>query len=177
MVRAIDNRDFDTIYAIINDAASAYAGVIPADCYHAPYMSREYLRHEIDVGVQFSGYEDGGELVGVMGFQDVQDVSLIRHAYVRTDRRNRGIGGQMLKHLQSQATRPLLVGTWKAAVWAIGLYQKHGFRLVTHEAKERLLRKYWSIPDRQIETSVVLADAKWLAMHPEDAVNDCPNAE
>jgi len=148
--------------AIINDAAQAYRGVIPADRWTEPYMSREYLQHEIDVGVAFWGYEESGELIGVMGIQDVQDVTLIRHAYVRTARRGKGIGGTLLSELKQMTRRPTLVGTWKAAVWAVRFYEKHGFRLVTEQQKELLLRKYWKIPERQVETSVVLADRTWF---------------
>lgn len=120
-------------------------------------MTKEYLQHELDAGVLFYGYLLDGQLVGVMGIQDVQDVTLIRHAYVRTASRNHGIGGKLLTHLKTLITRPALVGTWAAATWAIRFYEKNGFRLVTHEEKERLLRKYWSISERQTETSVVLA--------------------
>jgi len=158
--RCIDS-DFDAIYSIINDAATAYKGVIPLDRWHEPYMSREELRREIDAGVVFWGYEEG-ELVGVMGIQDVQDVTLFRHAYVRTTMRNRGIGGKLLTFLHGQTSRSVLIGTWAATDWAIRFYEKHGFRLVTTAEKDRLLRKYWSIPDRQTETSVVLADRKWF---------------
>ncbi len=162
MIRRCVTNDFETLYAIVNDGAEAYRGVIPADRWKVPYMPREELQHEIDHGVVFWGYEDAGQLVGVMGIQDIQDVTLIRHAYVRTGRRNQGIGGKLLAHLYAQCTRPVLVGTWAAATWAVRFYQKHGFRLVTPQEKERLLKKYWSIPDRQVETSVVLADPKWF---------------
>jgi GNAT superfamily N-acetyltransferase len=155
--------DFETIHAIINDAAQAYRGVIPADCWKAPYMSREALRHEIAEGVVFWGGERDAELAGVMGAQEIMDVTLIRHAYVRTAARNQGIGGKVLAELLSQTTRPTLVGTWAAAEWAVRFYQRHGFRLVSPEEKDRLLRTYWSITDRQIETSVVLADERWWA--------------
>ncbi|GMU24611.1 MAG: hypothetical protein AMXMBFR13_46850 [Phycisphaerae bacterium] len=158
MIRLCRDSEFDTIWDIINDAAGAYRGVIPADCWHEPYMSREYLRHEMDAGVAFWGIEEAGELVGVMGIQDVQDITLIRHAYVRTERRGQGIGSALLAHLRTLTTRPTLIGTWAAATWAIRFYQKHGYRLVTPEEKDRLLRKYWDIPDRQIETSVVLVE-------------------
>lgn len=164
MIRQCDASDFEGICSIINDAAQAYKGVIPADRWNEPYMPEDELRHEIADGVMFWGYEDGGELVGVMGIQHVQDVMLIRHAYVRTTRRNQGIGGKLLSWLCSQGTRPVLIGTWADAVWAIRFYEKRGFRVVSPEEKTRLLRKYWSVPDRQIETSVVLADQKWLAM-------------
>jgi len=155
-------QDLDEMYAIINDAAQAYKGVIPADRWKDPYLSREYLEHEIEAGVVFWGWEEEGELLGVMGIQDVQDVMLIRHAYVRTSERGRGIGGQLITHLKTLATRPTLVGTWAAATWAIRFYEKYGFKLVTWEVKERLLRKYWNIPERQTETSVVLADRRWF---------------
>jgi N-acetylglutamate synthase-like GNAT family acetyltransferase len=158
MIRRAEERDFDDIFAIINDGASAYKGIIPADRWHEPYMPREELREQIAAGVEFWIYEDDGETLGVMGIQQVQDVTLIRHAYVRTASRSRGIGGLLLQHLRSMADRPVLIGTWADAVWAIGFYQKHGFRVVSHEEKERLLRRYWQIPERQIETSVVLAE-------------------
>ncbi len=160
MIRSCTDADFDTVLEIINDAAQAYQGHIPADRWQEPYMSREYLRHELASGVVFWGYEDEGTLLGVMGIQDVQDVTLIRHAYVRTASRGKGIGGKLLAHLKALAARRVLVGTWAAATWAIGFYEKHGFRLVTWEEKERLLRKYWKIPERQTETSVVLADRR-----------------
>ncbi len=162
MIRRCDDKEFDGILSIINDAAQAYKGVIPVECWKEPYMPKEYLRHEIDTGVVFWGYEEKGDLLGVMGIQDVLDVTLIRHAYVRTSNRNHGIGGKLITHLKTLTTRPTLVGTWAAATWAIRFYEKHGFRLVTWEEKERLLRKYWSIPNRQTETSVVLADRKWF---------------
>jgi GNAT superfamily N-acetyltransferase len=163
MIRQCDDRDFATIYSIINEAAQAYQGVIPPDRWKEPYMSPDELRHEIQEGVVFWGYEEQGQLLAVMGIQNVQDVTLIRHAYVRPARQNQGIGGKLLSALRRQTTRPILIGTWAAAVWAIRFYEKHGFRLVSSQEKERLLRKYWSIPERQIETSVVLADAKWKA--------------
>jgi N-acetylglutamate synthase-like GNAT family acetyltransferase len=158
--------DFEAIWSIINDGAQAYRGVIPTDCWpgdswSGPYMSHEKLQHEIGDGVVFWGYEDDEHLVGVMGIQNVQDVMLIRHAYVRTESQNRGIGAQLLEHLLKLATRPVLVGTWVDAAWAIRFYEKYGFQLVSTAEKNRLLRKYWTIPDRQIETSVVLVDAAW----------------
>ena len=125
-------------------------------------MSRDELQHEIDNGVVFWGYEEDGELVGVMGIQNVKDVTLIRHAYVRTEKQNQGIGGKLLINLLKKTTWPVLVGTWADAVWAIRFYEKHGFRLVSPEEKDILLRNYWSVPERQIETSVVLVDRKWL---------------
>lgn len=158
MIRKCTETDFESIFEIINDAAQAYKGVIPNDRWHEPYMSRQYLRHEIDAGVKFWGYEEGGQLIGVIGIQDVLDVTLIRHAYVRTAEQNKGIGGKLITYLKTLITKPALVGTWAAAAWAVRFYERHGFELVTWEEKERLLRKYWSIPERQIETSVVLAD-------------------
>jgi N-acetylglutamate synthase-like GNAT family acetyltransferase len=162
VIRQCDHSDFEMIHEIINEAAQAYKGVIPGDCWKEPYMSRRELRHETDEGVVFWGYEEGDELVGVMGIQHVQDVTLIRHAYVRTARQNQGIGGKLLSSLRQQTTRPILIGTWADAVWAIRFYEKHGFRLVSPEEKDRLLRRYCSIPERQIETSVVLANHKWF---------------
>ncbi|MBN1582552.1 MAG: GNAT family N-acetyltransferase [Anaerolineae bacterium] len=162
MIRRCTQTDFETMYEIINDAAQAYKGIIPADRWHEPYMPRRELRHEIDDGVVFWGYEDDGELIGVMGIQDVQDVTLIRHAYVRTARRGQGIGGKLLVHLLTLAERPVLIGTWATATWAIRFYQKYGFRLTTPQEKEQLLRTYWTIPQRQVETSVVLAEQEWF---------------
>jgi GNAT superfamily N-acetyltransferase len=131
-------------------------------------MSKDELRHEINEGVVFWGYEENDELLGVIGIQDVQDVTLMRHAYVRTERRNQGIGGKLLSALRKHTTCPVLIGTWAAAVWAVRFYENHGFRMVTQEEKERLLRKYWSIPERQVETSVVLADRRWFDMMRKD---------
>lgn len=162
MIRRCDDNDFEMIYKIINDAAQAYRGVISADLWKEPYMSKEELRHEIDEGVSFWGYEESGEIVGVMGIQPIRDVTLIRHAYVRTAERNGGIGSKLLSYLEGQTIRPVLIGTWADAVWAVRFYEKHGFRLVTKEEKDRLLKKYWSISERQIETSVVLADQRWF---------------
>jgi GNAT superfamily N-acetyltransferase len=163
MIRRCDDRDFEVIWAIINDGAQAYKGIIPADRWTEPYMPREKLRHEMDDGVVFWAYEDGGALTGVMGLQEVQDVTLIRHAYVRGSSQKRGIGGHLLAHLRGMASRPVLIGTWADAVWAIHFYEKNGFQTVGAREKDRLLKKYWTIPERQIETSVVLADAAWRA--------------
>jgi N-acetylglutamate synthase-like GNAT family acetyltransferase len=149
------------IWAIINDGAQAYKDVIPADQWSEPYMSREEMQHEISDGVVFWGFEKSGELVAVMGIQKVQDVTLIRHAYVRTEWRNRGIGTQLLSHLRRLTKDPILIGTWADAVWAIRFYEKHGFRMVGLAEKDRLLKKYWKISERQRETSVVLSDSRW----------------
>jgi len=162
VIRLCQPSDVPTIHAIINDAAQAYKGVIPADRWHEPYMSLQELHQEMASGVEFWGYGEGSELIGVMGLQQVGDVSLIRHAYVRTDDQRRGVGGRLLAHLLRLTQRPVLVGTWADAVWAIRFYQKHGFRLVSPEEKNRLLGRYWSIPQRQVETSVVLADERWF---------------
>ena len=161
MIRKCDDTDFETIYEIVNDGAQAYKGVIPADRLKEPYMHRDELRQEIDADVEFWGYEEAGELLGVMGIQQVLDDTLIRHAYVRTDRQKKGIGGKLLLHLRTMKSRPILIGTWADASWSVRFYEKHGFRVVTVEEKNRLLKKYWSIPDRQIETSVVLAEENW----------------
>jgi len=130
-------------------------------------MPREELRRQIDEGVAFWGHEVGGGLVVVMGIQPVQDVTLIRHAYVQTAFQTRGIGALLLAHLRGLIDKPVLIGTWAAAVWAIRFYERHGFRLVSSEEKDRLLRRYWNIPERQIETSVVLADERWQNFSPE----------
>ena len=161
MIRKCGEADFEAIYGIINDAAEAYRGIIPADCWHKPYMSREQLTKEIDAGVQFWGLEEDTTLVSVMGIQDKGDVTLIRHAYVRSRMRNRGIGSQLLRFLESTTEKPVLVGTWADATWAVAFYKKYGYRLVSTEEKDQLLRKYWHIPERQVETSVVLAGKKW----------------
>ena len=157
-IRRCNQNELGAIGAIINDGASAYRGVIPEDRWSEPYMSQEKLVREVRAGVEFWGYEDGGELAGVMGLQAVQDVTLIRHAYVRTESQGRGVGGALLAHLRGLATGPVLIGTWADAVWAIRFYKRHGFTMVDTETKERLLRRYWRVPERQIATSVVLAD-------------------
>ena len=161
MIRPCNDLDFELIWTIINDGASAYKGAIPEDRWQEPYMSREHLRHEINDGVVFWGYEDSGELTGIMGIQDLGEVTLIRHAYVRTSCQGHGIGSQLLSHLRGLAKTPLLIGTWADAAWAIRFYQRHGFQLMSTVEKDRLLQKYWSIPKRQAETSVVLASAEW----------------
>lgn len=163
MIRQCEVGEFEKIYEVINDAASAYHGVIAPDCWKEPYMSRGKLRHEIDDGVVFWGFYEGKELVGVMGLQHVGDVALIRHAYVRTAHQGRGIGSGLLGHLRRLTGLPMLVGTWKAATWAIQFYQKHGFRLAQPALKDQLLRQFWSVRQRQIEESVVLGDERYLA--------------
>ena len=162
MIRKCKQSESDIIHEIINDGAQAYKGVIPADRWHEPYMSQEELKQEIVGGVVFWGFEADQKLVGVMGIQDKGDVNLIRHAYVRTRSRKQGIGTQLLKHLESIDGKPILIGTWADAIWAIAFYQKNGYRVVTETEKNRLLRKYWSISEQQVETSVVLADKRWV---------------
>ena len=161
MIRKGTDEDFDEIFNIINDAAIAYKEVIPPDRWHEPYMPKEELKAQIAEGVRFFCYVDNDEIVGVMGIQDKTDVELIRHAYVRTKQRKKGIGTLLLRELIRDSTKPILIGTWKAAGWAISFYEKNGFRLVDEEEKNRLLKKYWAIPDRQVETSVVLVDEKY----------------
>lgn len=146
------------ILAIVNAAAEAYRGVIPADCWHEPYMPLRKLDSEIAAGVAFWGYEADGALVGIMGIQPVRDVDLIRHAYVSPGSQRHGVGGALLEHFARSTTRRMLVGTWAAADWAIRFYRRHGFELVSPERKAALLKTYWNIPDRQIDTSVVLAN-------------------
>lgn len=162
MIRRCDDRDFDAIWTIINDAAQVYKGVIPGDRWKEPYMSRDELAHEMAQDVIFWAFQEDGDLIGVMGIQNVADVTLIRHAYVRPIRQGEGIGGRLLSHLRGQTERPILIGTWADAAWAIRFYEKHGFRRLPSGEKNRLLRRYWSIPERQVETSVVLADSRWL---------------
>ena len=161
MIRRCDARDFEVIWAIINDGAQVYKGTIPADRWTEPYMSREKLQDEIDDGVVFWGWGEDGALIGVMGIQQVEDVTLVRHAYVRTSSQKRGIGGRLLSHLREQTSGPMLIGTWADAVWTIHFYERHGFQMVSAQEKDRLLKRYWTIPERQIETSVVLADKRW----------------
>jgi GNAT superfamily N-acetyltransferase len=157
MMRRLQLADFNAILHVVNEAAEAYKGVIPEDRWKEPYMSTAELREEIESGVEFYGWTENNVLTAVMGIQQVNNVTLVRHAYVLTNRQRRGIGEKLLSHLLSLAqTAEVLVGTWEAAHWAIRFYEKHGFQLVSREEKERLLRKYWNIPERQVETSVVL---------------------
>ncbi|MBV9587043.1 MAG: GNAT family N-acetyltransferase [Alphaproteobacteria bacterium] len=157
-VRLCRDDERATILAIINAAAEAYRGVIPDDCWHEPYMPREELEREIDAGIQFWGFESDGALIGVMGIQPVRDVDLIRHAYVLPASQRRGVGAALLQHLRGLSSRRMLIGTWAAAEWAVDFYRRHGFELVSPERKTELLKAYWTVPDRQIETSVVLAN-------------------
>jgi N-acetylglutamate synthase-like GNAT family acetyltransferase len=161
MVRKAIPDDFQRIYEIINDAAIAYKGIIPADRWHEPYMSQAELEEQIADGVRFNCYLEDDEIVGVMGIQDKGEVNLIRHAYVTTKRRGGGIGSILLRELVESSPKPILIGTWKAADWAIRFYEKHGFTQVSEEEKNRLLKTFWNIPERQIETSVVLKDQRY----------------
>jgi GNAT superfamily N-acetyltransferase len=156
-IRRCRDDERDAILGVVNGAAAAYRGVIPADRWKEPYMSAQELETEVAAGVVFWGYEAGGELVGVMGIQEVRDVDLIRHAYVEPASQGRGVGGALLERLSTTAVRPMLVGTWATADWAIRFYRRHGFEQVSPVEKDRLLREYWAIPERQVEASVVLA--------------------
>ena len=157
MIRKLVEADFETIFCIVNDAATAYRGKIPADCNKIPYMPKEELTKEIKTGVKFYGYIEDGTVVAVMGIQPMPDVTLIRHAYTLTSHQRKGIGGKLINYLKGLAeTDLILVGTWEDADWAILFYQKHGFILLSREETYRLLSTYWNIPLRQLETSVVL---------------------
>ncbi len=164
MIIKCEPKDFNVICEIINDASVAYKGVIPDDRWHDPYMPEDELKNQIADGVEFWGYRENDILIGVMGIQYKGEVTLIRHAYVRTSERSKGIGGQLLKHLKSIATTPILIGTWTDAKWAIDFYLKNGFRLLDRPEINDLLPKYWIIPARQIETSVVLASSDWESL-------------
>jgi N-acetylglutamate synthase-like GNAT family acetyltransferase len=154
--------DLAAILAIVNDAAQAYRGVIPVDRWHEPYMPTDELEKEISDGVVFWVAEQEGRLVGVMGIQDKGDVALVRHAYVAPTIQRSGVGTRLLRHVEGLSKKPILIGTWASASWAIEFYQRNGFTVVPNSAKDRLLQTYWSIPARQIETSVVLADGRWM---------------
>ena len=162
VIRTSADADLPQILAVINDAAEAYRGVIPADRWHDPYMPREELEREVAHGVVFWVAEEGGRLLGVMGIQDRGAVALVRHAYVAPTTQRTGVGTKLLRHVESLTRKPMLIGTWAAASWAIEFYRRNGFTVVPDSDKERLLRTYWSIPERQIETSVVLADRRWV---------------
>ena len=160
-IRKSNAGDLDSMLALVNAAAQAYRGVIPEDRWHEPYMSAGELRQEIAAGVAFWVAEDRGRLLGVMGIQDRAEVELVRHAYVEPTVQGKGVGTRLLRHVLGLAGRPVLVGTWADATWAIDFYRNNGFTPVPAADKDRLLRRYWSIPDRQIEASVVLADRRW----------------
>lgn len=158
MIRLCKKSDFPTMFIIINAAAIVYKETIPSDRWKEPYMAEDELRQEIETGVVFWCLEETGAIHGIMGIQDVKDVTLIRHAYIHPRCQRQGLGSKLLKHLAKQTKRPLLIGTWADAKWAITFYEKLGFILVTETEKNILLRKYWNIPERQIETSVVLSN-------------------
>jgi GNAT superfamily N-acetyltransferase len=158
-IRACRAEETERILEIVNKGAQAYRGIIPDDAWHEPYMPAAALAREMAAGVAFWGFEVEGELVGVMGIQPIREVDLIRHAYVLPRCQGRGIGGALLRHLRGRSGRPMLIGTWAAAEWAIRFYERHGFALVPPERAAALLRRYWTIPERQIETSVVLEEA------------------
>lgn len=162
-IRVCSDSDFETVYEIINTAATAYQNVIPDDRWHDPYMSRDKLADEIRDGVIFWGAELENALCGVMGIQNKGDVTLIRHAYVRPKAQKQGIGACLLQHLEQVTEKPILIGTWADASWAVSFYVKHGYQLVSDQEKTTLLKEYWTIPDRQNETSVVLANSRWWA--------------
>ena len=156
MIRPCVADDFEMVSSIINEAATAYKGVIPDDCWHEPYMSQSALQSEIEAGVQFWGWDEGERLTGVMGLQSVRDVALIRHAYIGSQHQGKGIGGKLLKALAEKADKRMLVGAWADAKWAIRFYEGQGFRQVSEIEKNELLQTYWTVSKRQIETSVVL---------------------
>jgi GNAT superfamily N-acetyltransferase len=157
MIRKLTNADFQSILNVVNNVAIAYKGKIPSDMWKEPYMPAQELKEEIQSGVQFYGWKENNVFIAVMGIQTVNDVTLIRHAYVLTSHQRKGFGEKLLKHLLRLAkTSKVYAGTWEAAPWAIKFYQKHGFKLVSTQEKNNLLKKYWNIPERQVETSVVL---------------------
>jgi len=161
LIRKSVEADLAAMLAIVNDAAQAYRGVIPADRWHEPYMPADELAEEIAGGVVFWVAEEEGRLLGVMGIQDKGDVALVRHAYVAPNIQRKGVGTRLLRHVEGLVNKPILIGTWADASWAIEFYRRNGFSVVPNSRKDRLLRTYWSIPARQIETSVVLADRRW----------------
>jgi N-acetylglutamate synthase-like GNAT family acetyltransferase len=170
-IRKSVEADFPAMLAIINDAAHAYRGVIPADRWHEPYMPADELASEIASGVVFWVAEQEGRLAGLMGIQDKGDVALVRHAYVAPTTQRSGLGTALLHHVEALTDKPILIGTWAAASWAIDFYRRNGFTLVSASAKDRLLQRYWSIPVRQIETSVVLADQRWMESQQRSKMN------
>ena len=161
MIRECGQDDLETILGIVNDAAAKYKGVIPADCWHEPYMTMDYLKKETETGVRFYGYEESGRLIGVMGMQFFPDVTLIRHAYVRLLAQGKGIGGMLLRYLLPKTDKPVLIGTWRDTEWSVKFYEKHGFKLVDKPEADGLLKKYWVASKTHFDNSVVLADSKY----------------
>jgi GNAT superfamily N-acetyltransferase len=166
-IRECTDVDLEAIFEIVNDAAQAYRRVIPPDCWQEPYMPMAELRREIADGVRFWAEVADGRMIGVMGIQDRGEVCLIRHAYVRTASRQSGVGSALLRHLENQTTKPILIGTWSAASWAIRFYEKHGYVVVSAEEKSRLLTRFWDIPDRQVANSVVLSGGRYRGFNLE----------
>lgn len=162
MIRKSAEADLAAIHAVINEAAQAYRGVIPPDCWHEPYMPKDQLLGEIGAGVRFWIAEEEGRVLGVMGIQDKGAVALLRHAYVATTAQRKGVGTRLLRQVERLAGKPILIGTWAAAAWAIEFYRRNGYVVLSASDKDRLLRTYWSVPERQMEASVVLADGRWL---------------
>lgn len=167
IIRRLDKKDFEGILAVINDGARRYKGVIPAECWHEPYMTAKSLENDIAAGVVFYGYEENGGLLGVMGLQDFPEVTLIRHAYVLTSEQGKGIGGKLLKDLLAKTEKPVLIGTWRDTAWSIRFYEKHGFKVLQKKDISEQLRIYWKITDAHRDSSVVLADEKWFRQHSE----------
>ncbi len=157
MICKLTADDFQDILTVVNDAAIAYKGKIPIDRWKTPYMTAQELNEEIQNGIEFYGWKENKIILAVMGIQRVNNVTLIRHAYTLTSQQRKGLGEKLLQYLLKLAeTAKVYVGTWEAADWAIRFYQKHGFELLSIEEKNKLLKRYWSIPERQVETSVVL---------------------
>lgn len=175
MIRLCSELDKKAILSVINDAAIAYKGFIPPECFQEPYMSIKELMDEINDGVQFWCYEEQGTLQGVMGIQDRGEVVLFRHAYVRTNKRRTGIGTQLLRTLESLTDKPVMIGTWQRATWAISFYEKNGYRVLSREETDFVLRKYWNLPELQIITSVALVDTKRPAPRFLQRVHGIPN--
>ena len=171
VIRRSVEADFAAMLDIVNDAAQAYRDAIPADRWHEPYMPGDELEREIAGGVVFWVAEQDGRLSGMMGMQDKVDVALVRHAYVAPTAQRTGVGTRLLRHVESLIDKPILIGTWAAASWAIEFYRRNGFTVVPSDDKDRLLRTYWSIPARQIETSVVLANKKWMDAQPRASMS------
>lgn len=166
LIRKIREADLGVTLAIVNEAAQAYRGVIPADLWREPYMPPDELEKEIADGVIFWVAEEDGRVLGVMGIQDKGEVALVRHAYVMPTMQGKGVGTRLLRHVEGLAGKAVLIGTWADASWAIEFYRRNGFTVVANRHKNSLLRRYWSIPARQIETSVVLADGRWMEAQP-----------
>jgi N-acetylglutamate synthase-like GNAT family acetyltransferase len=169
LIRQSSDEDFSSILTIVNDAARAYRGVIPDDRWHEPYMSADELAKEIADAVVFWVAEQDGRVAAVMGMQEKGDVALVRHAYVASSTQRSGVGTKLLRHVQALTDKPILIGTWAAASWAIDFYRRNGFTVVSAAEKDRLLQTYWAIPSRQVETSVVLADSRWISGAPISA--------